>query len=1153
MCFIADLHIHSKYSIATAKNLDPENLYIWAQKKGITVLATGDITHPQWFKEISSKLEPAEEGLYRLKREIAAACDPFVPLSCRGAVRFMLVSEISNIYKKNGKTRKNHNLVYLPDLNAAATFNRRLDKIGNIRSDGRPILGMDARDLLEELLSVSDDAFLIPAHIWTPWFSLLGSKSGFDSLEECFEDLSDHIFAAETGLSSDPPMNWRVSGLDRLTLVSSSDAHSPRNLGREATIFNCERSFPAIREAIRSADPAAFLGTIEFFPQEGKYHADGHRSCNVCLQPKETIELEGICPVCGKPLTCGVCHRVEALADRPGEYRPDNRPPFTSLVPLVPVLSHLLDVGPSTKKVSGAYDAIIDTLGPELDILMNCDEERLASAGVRLLPEAIRRIRSGRITMQPGYDGAYGVLKIFSHTEKEYLLGQQMLFDPPVQKKKEEERCRRPAGTAAVAAAPLPMKKERKETDTDVPAEGNGFSSGDVLIRGLNRRQQEAVTSGPGEVLIVAGPGTGKTHTLTRKIARLLESENVNPQTVVALTFTNRAADEMKNRLLSLLPSMKALPFIGTFHGWCLELLKELVPERKWYIADEREQLQLVHDAVVLSKDHGIIIDLPERELLRFISMAKQKLKGPGEMEDVVPSTCVRPVAAIYRFYQELLQLQGRIDFEDLLARVVHTLERDEDAGNRIRTAVHHLFVDEYQDLNTAQYRLILDLSRKRSTPLNLCAIGDPDQAIYAFRGSDAACFHRFTDDFHTPRVYHLNRNYRSTDTILTVSRQVLHPMVHKGVSTDRELYSGIEGIEKITLFETPTQKAEAVAIGKQIEAMVEGTGFNYSDFSLDKKNFVSGGEPRSFADFAVLFRTRNQGKILRELLEKGGIPCDFASRDRFVELPGVKELLAFLRIACRSGSYGDLEAIRSLLSPSLSRAIVTDLKVWGYVHRKPLAEALEAAPVYPLDGFDNARQLKLVSFIEQLDRLVKAAAPLSSPQLLEHLLTATRVGALLSEQDGEVLFRLRERFRSDRAVPELLASFALETDADMIRTEAEKVKLMTIHASKGLEFPVVFISGCEDGLLPYRHSDTETRMDHRKVDVEEERRLLYVAMTRAREQLFLSCAARRTLHGVTEQRKPSPFLDPIAAELIELRRDESFQRKKHQIQLELF
>ncbi len=428
MRFITDLHVHSKFSRATAKNMDLENLYVSAQLKGITVVGTGDFTHPGWFSEIKEKLQPAEEGLFKLKNELSQKCDEKIPSSCRNKVRFILTSEISNIYKKKGKTRKNHNLVFMPDLDSAYKLNLRLDKIGNIKSDGRPLLGLDVRDLLEVIIEVSDSAFIIPAHIWTPWFSLFGSKSGFDSIVECFEDLSHHIFAVETGLSSDPPMNWRVSGLDGLTLVSNSDAHSPLNLGREANIFNTGLSYSKIMSAIKTGNPKEFLGTFEFYPEEGKYHLDGHRKCKVCLKPNQSITQKGLCNVCGKPLTLGVLYRVEELADRPEGLKPKKSHPYYNLIPLAEILSEILNVGPKSKKVQRTHMAALESLGPELEILHNLSIKDIEKAGIPLLGEAVNRMRKKKVTVFPGYDGEYGRVKIFRQGEKEELLGQKQLF-----------------------------------------------------------------------------------------------------------------------------------------------------------------------------------------------------------------------------------------------------------------------------------------------------------------------------------------------------------------------------------------------------------------------------------------------------------------------------------------------------------------------------------------------------------------------------------------------------------------------------------------------------------------------------------------------------------------------------------------------------
>ena len=408
MKIITDLHVHSKYSRATARDLDLENLYKAAQIKGIQLVGTGDFSHPAWFAEIESKLDPAEPGLFRLKEDAARTLDAHVPPACRGTVRFLLATEISNIYKKSGRTRKNHNLVFVPDLETARKLNRRLESIGNIQSDGRPILGLDARDLLELVLETSQDAFLVPAHIWTPWFSMLGSKSGFDSIGECFGDLAAHVFAAETGLSSDPAMNWRVSSLDAITLVSNSDAHSPGNLGREANLFDTELSFYAIRDALKSGDPQQFLGTIEFYPEEGKYHLDGHRNCGVRFEPKQTSAHQGICPKCGKPLTIGVLNRVEELADRPEGIRPKKARSYHNLIPLTGILSEILQAGPKTQRVCLAYRTAIERLGPEISILEQLDIQQIERAGIPLLGEAVQRMREKKIDIKPGFDGEYG-------------------------------------------------------------------------------------------------------------------------------------------------------------------------------------------------------------------------------------------------------------------------------------------------------------------------------------------------------------------------------------------------------------------------------------------------------------------------------------------------------------------------------------------------------------------------------------------------------------------------------------------------------------------------------------------------------------------------------------------------------------------------
>ena len=411
MFFYADLHIHSKYSRATSKSCNLEEMAQWAQKKGLGVISTGDFTHPAWFSEIKEKLIPDGNGAYRLKPEI----EKQVLISGK-PVRFILSVEISTIYKKGDKTRKVHHVVFAPDIETADNFRKKLDAIGNINSDGRPILGLDSRNLLEIALDSGKDTFIIPAHIWTPWFSVLGSKSGFDSIEECYEDLSGHIFAVETGLSSDPEMNWTVSSLDKYRLVSNSDAHSPSKLAREATVFDTEANYYSILNALKTGN--GYVGTVEFFPEEGKYHEDGHRKCGVCLTPEETQKLNGLCPVCKKPLTIGVLNRVNELADRKtGEFKPQTAGKVYSLVPLQEILAEICNVGAQSKKVIFEYENLIRKFGSELSILQEVPVDEIEKTHSALLAEGISRLRQGKVIKQAGYDGEYGVIRLFNEDE----------------------------------------------------------------------------------------------------------------------------------------------------------------------------------------------------------------------------------------------------------------------------------------------------------------------------------------------------------------------------------------------------------------------------------------------------------------------------------------------------------------------------------------------------------------------------------------------------------------------------------------------------------------------------------------------------------------------------------------------------------------
>ncbi|MBI2452785.1 MAG: DNA helicase UvrD [Parcubacteria group bacterium] len=410
MKFIGDFHIHSKYARATSQDMVPENLDVWAKKKGIKVLGTGDFTHPAWFADLKSKLSEQEPGLYALR-------------GSDSGTRFVFSSEISCIYSKKGRVRRIHLLLLVPSLQAAASINNRLDSRGNLRSDGRPILGIDATEVLKIALDASAESLVIPAHAWTPWFSVFGSKSGFDSLEECFDEYAKHIHAIETGLSSDPPMNWRLSALDKIALISNSDCHSLAKMGREANVFDTEFSYQGIRDAIVTKDPGKFLSTVEFFPEEGKYHYDGHRLCQVCLSPAESRSRNNICPKCGRELTIGVLNRVEELADRPPfdkstGGKPEGAIPFKSLIPLQEIIAEALHMGVVAKQCRAEYEKLISAFGNEFAVLLEVEPRELRAATLPAIAQAIAQVRAGQVIIEPGYDGEYGKIQIFGKQEE---------------------------------------------------------------------------------------------------------------------------------------------------------------------------------------------------------------------------------------------------------------------------------------------------------------------------------------------------------------------------------------------------------------------------------------------------------------------------------------------------------------------------------------------------------------------------------------------------------------------------------------------------------------------------------------------------------------------------------------------------------------
>jgi DNA helicase-2/ATP-dependent DNA helicase PcrA len=1043
MKFIADLHVHSHFSRATSRNLDPEHLALWGKKKGITLIGTGDFTHAGWMSELQDRVIEADNGLYSLKPELETSVQREVPESCRKLTRFVLSGEISCIYKRGGRTRKIHHLILMPDMDAVFRLNKKLDRIGNLSSDGRPILGLDSRDLLEIVLEASERAFFIPAHIWTPWFSLFGSKSGFDAIEECFGDLTSHIHALETGLSSDPPMNRRLSAIDNYLLVSNSDAHSPAKLGREANILHTELDYDKIVQAMIQG--RGFEGTIEFFPEEGKYHLDGHRKCQVRLNPRETMAYDGICPSCGKPLTIGVLHRVEALADR--EF-PQLSKDFHCLIPLTEILAEILDCGPSTKKVASAYEELLITLGPELHILMDARLEDIEKAGGLLLSKAIDRMRKNQVIRDEGYDGEYGTIRLFQETERDALVGQFALFQASIRKT--------PFQKKKLPAAKVAARENRASQDS------GQSSPSDPILGPLNPEQREAVLHRGSHLIVVAGPGTGKTTTLSHRIAHLIRSGHALPSRVLALTFTNKAAREMEERISNLLPELAdGDVWVSTFHGFCLQVLRKEGDNPSlstfFNICSELDVPILVKQIVSESGAEKRITNKLLKNLPRLKMASIMADKTDPDQSFLIP---------YFERYQEKLRELGMLDLDDLQVETLRLFYDEPEICGKYAERFPWIFVDEYQDTNRVQVALLKALIQIGSG--EICAIGDPDQAIYGFRGANVQNFFRFSEDFPGAKEIKLSRNYRSTQVILSGS---------SGLMRREEPLRGIlEGGDSIRFASCQTHTEEAEMIVGQIEKLMGGTTY----FSLDSGRVSSheNGGNFSFGDIALLYRLNAQGDALQEALARAGIPF-----------------------------------IRSGERPLINRHPVNI--VWRFFHALQYPKNtyhLEAYLDLPeVRNLDTKGLIKKFDTGDSLEALIDKAATLHKFDLS-------------SEDSSESLRRLKgiaANFEGD--LKSFLDALSLERSIDHATLSGDRVALMSLHAAKGLEWPVVFITGCEDGLIPC------TLFGDR--DDEEEKRLFYVGMTRARSKLILSRANRRTINGRVLQMKPSPFLDLIPQE----------------------
>ncbi|MDL2228948.1 UvrD-helicase domain-containing protein [Treponema sp. OttesenSCG-928-L16] len=1128
MRVIADLHIHSRYSRATSKKLTPPCLERWARIKGISLLGSGDCTHPLWLAELRECLEDAEEGFYTLKQHVRDAFNqgpafaeelpdlpaaPHIPeQKAPLQPRFVLSGEISTIYKYGGRTRKVHHLVILPDFKAAALFQTKLEQNGNIRSDGRPILGLDSRDLLEILLEADSRAMLIPAHIWTPWFSALGARSGFDSIDECYRDLAPYITAIETGLSSNPPMNWALPSLNRFSVISNSDAHSPDKLGREATIFDMDLSYSSLARSLSldegGAGKPGIAGTVEFFPQEGKYHYDGHRKCGIYLSPEEAAPSDGGCPVCGKALTPGVMGRVMELVRRPvdeglpcpASFYGTNQRPYHSLIPLAEICAELLGTGPASKKVSAAYSALIQKAGSELSILMDMplgDMEKISCPGIpgELLASAIGSMRAGTVSISPGYDGEYGSIRVLPDAGRGSRRDGAGLFGdcedmPPARRMPKRAKYVPPE-------KPEITENATAEDGAEIPRRDSAEEAG----KHFTQDQERAVFHNEPYSIIIAGPGTGKTAVLAARIARIVR-EKSGQGMVLALSFTVRAAQELKERALRESGGEEAGNVqTATFHSFCAALLREKASaaglSKNFKILGDSERTSILKDILVSQNTGPGNRKVSFRELERYIESRKRFLLLPDDrgerswrglpetLKDLarsMDSSKPLPEAeTAYGLYRERLKSLSALDYDDLIAGTVRLLAARNDILLDYRRRFTAVLVDEYQDLNFAQYALVRLLapdrgeapSPKEGTP-ELCVIGDPNQAIYGFRGSDKGFIDRFLIDY--PRALRLN---------LTKSFRCAEPIMH---AAGRLIDVSLEGSgNAVSLFraEYPTEKAEAEGIARRISALIGGTSFFAIDSGIasgEAESEAGGGEICDPAECAVLLRSSALAPALEKAFKDHGIPYRLNGDKPWWEEEPLQSFLVFLK--------GNVH--RFTEQPA------------GLIIISAWEEALNA-------GLIPGKKRKAIP--EEVQYLADTAALYGDIQLL--------LDTLSGDFSGELPGR-----------------------------ENRGVHIMTIHASKGLEFDHVFIPGLEEGILPFTLFDEKEDPDGSAANrAEEERRILYVAMTRSRTGLYLSRSRTRMFRGRKLTLSPSRYLDELE-KIIPLRREQGEVKRDPQLKL---
>ncbi|TET73533.1 MAG: hypothetical protein E3J56_03915, partial [Candidatus Aminicenantes bacterium] len=757
--------------------------------------------------------------------------------------------------------------------------------------------------------------------------------------------------------------------------------------------------------------------------------------------------------------------------------------------------------------------------GPELKILHEINYESLERSAIPLLSEAIKRMRTKKITLLPGYDGEFGKVKIFTQEEREKLSKQQSLFIFRTSKKEFDKKEGKKKEKRGIENLNTEKKKERKKTGTEKKKDNDILST-------LNKDQKKAVLHKKGPLMIIAGPGTGKTRTLTHRIAYLVKEKKVSPKNILAVTFTNKAAREMRERLEILMKDVKEFPLIATFHSLCFKILQKQENIQRLTVIDDDERKTFILEALKDIEKKGININEKAQVLLDKVVYAKQQIIGPdNNIKKINGEKNPEAFSLFYKAYQNILSTQKLCDFEDLIYMVVKLFENNDRIRKNYMEKFKFIFIDEYQDLNHGQYRIIKALAPPDNTNNNICIIGDPDQSIYGFRGSDVKYFTLFTKDYNDTKVITLTKNYRSTETILEASYQIVKNRstfdpakeiknLEKPGKFTRRVYSGIGGLKKITILELLTERAEAESISRAIEQMIGGTGHHSIDTGRVKDSYST--KERSFSDFAVLYRTRSQSQSIVDVFNKRGIPVQTVSKDKMFNIKYIKQIISLLKIIEGVGSYTDVERVNKIITPGISRQTVDIFKSWAKQSKFSLKKAIITSGRLPLPGMSRQRQINFHVFMDSFSRLKKEMKGMTVEKKLLYITENTKLKATVknSPEPKDAFDKLIDISKNHgNNTDEFFTATALQTDTDTYYPQAEKVSLMTMHAAKGLEFSVVFIAGCEKGYIPFeRGEDKET-------DIDEERRLFYVAMTRAKERLYLTHARKRRIFGKTVSR----------------------------------